>query len=111
LLSTFWQRFYPRFDRAFSTTEQRLLDAIARDRFGSNYDAPSGVVRFARPQRLRGHLCGIPPERLSDPHVAFFAQRNPGHAAGDELACLCELSTENLTRAGRRMVFGPERKP
>jgi len=43
---------------------------------------------------------------MDDPHVAFFVRRNPGHARGDELACLCELNESNLTRAGRRMVFG-----
>ena len=110
LLSTFWQSFYPRFDRENSASDQRLLDTLARERFGSHYDAARGVVRFDRPQRLRGHLCGIPHERLTDPHVAFFAARNPEHARGDELACICELSPDNLTRAGRRMVYGPERR-
>jgi hypothetical protein len=56
---------------------------------------------------LRPHLAGIPAARLDDPHVAFFARVNPGHVRGDELACLCELADSNLTRAGRRMVFGP----
>jgi hypothetical protein len=31
-------------------------------------------------------------------------ERNPGHADGDELVCLAELSDANLTAAGRRMV-------
>ena len=46
-------------------------------------------------------------ERLRDPQVAFFARMNPGHARGDELACLTELSRANLTRAGQRMVAAP----
>ena len=108
LLSTFWQRFYPRHDEATPAAERPLLNALARERYGERYDAASGVVRFERPQMLKPHLGGIPAERLSDPHVAFFAERNPGHARGDELACLCALSEANLTRAGRRMVFGPE---
>lgn len=111
LLTTFWQRFHPRFDCADSAREQRLLDTLAQQRFGDCYDPATGVVRLTRPQRLRAHLAGIPPERMSDPHVAFFAQRNPGHIRGDELSCICELSTDNLTRAGRRMVFGPGRNP
>ena len=41
---------------------------------------------------------------MNDPHVAFFLKRNPGHGDGDELVCLTELSDDNLTRAGRRMV-------
>ena len=111
LLSTFWRTFYPRHDVATPSDQQSLLDLLARERFGERYDKTKGVVRFDRPQVLRPHLAGIAAERMTDPHVAFFAARNPGHASGDELACLCELDEENLTRAGRRMVFGPEARP
>ncbi len=66
----------------------------------------TGVVRFTRPQVLRDHLRGISNERLRNPHVAFFAQRNPGHGNGDELVCITELGPGNLTPAGRRMANG-----
>ena len=108
LLSTFWRTFYPRHDMATPPLFQQLLDHLAGQRFGETYDSQTGVMRFQRPQILRPHLAGIPASRLTDPHVAFFAQRNPGYIAGDELACLCELEDSNLTRAGRRMVMGPE---
>jgi hypothetical protein len=36
--------------------------------------------------------------------VSFFAEKNPGHVKGDELACITEISRSNLTRAGERMV-------
>jgi hypothetical protein len=62
------------------------------------------VVRFERPQVLRPNLRGIPEKRLHDPHVAFFARANPGHGKGDELVCLTEITSGNLTRAGWRMV-------
>jgi hypothetical protein len=108
LLSTFWSTFYPRFDLPATPDQQRLLDHLAGERFGDAYNAHSGIVRFEKPQVLRSHLAGIPDTRLDDPHVAFFARRNPGHAAGDELACLCPLTEANLTRAGRRVVYGSE---
>ena len=73
-------------------------------RFGSAFDETAGVVRFPEPQRLRGELAGIPRARRRNAHVDFFARRNPGHASGDELACLTEINDENLTPAGRRMV-------
>jgi hypothetical protein len=111
LLSTFWQAFYPRFDVATPPDQQRLLDHLAGERFGDAYDARAGIVRFGRPQVLRAHLAGIPTARHDDPHVAFFSRLNPGHAGGDELACLCELGDANLTRAGRRMVYGAEARP
>jgi hypothetical protein len=108
LLSTFWKSFWPRYDTATPMPTQSLLDTLAGERFGDRYDRSAGVVRFERPQVLRPHLAGVPPERLRDPHVAFFAARNAGHERGDELVCLCELSDSNLTRAGARMAFGPE---
>ena len=46
---------------------------------------------------------------MRDRHVAFFAEKNPGHERGDELICLTELSYENLTAAGRRMWDAGER--
>jgi hypothetical protein len=103
-LPVFWRDFHPRPDAPTPTPTQRLLDQLARAQYGSRYDATAGIVRLPQPQRLRGWLAKIPPGRLADPHVAFFLSRNPGHAQGDELVCLTEISDHNLTRAGRRMV-------
>ena len=111
LLSTFWRTFYPRHDALIPPNQQQMLDTLAAERFGGRYDPTTGIVRFERPQALKPHLAGVPVERMNDPHVAYFARRNPGHATGDELACLCELAESNLTRAGRRMVFGSEGRP
>ena len=112
LLSTFWKTFWPTFESSTSPGAVRLLDSLAAAQFGKQFDASRGVVRFERPQILRGPLAEIPQGRLRDPNVAFFVDRNPCHARGDELVCLCELSDSNLTRAGMRMVFGPrEQRP
>jgi hypothetical protein len=61
-------------------------------------------VRFPEPTPLRSGLAELKPARLRDPHVAFFVRANPGHARGDELACLSEIEYHNLTPAGGRMV-------
>jgi hypothetical protein len=99
-LPVFWREFFPRHDAPTPTHAQRLLDHLARARYGDAYDAAAGIVRFPHPQRLRA----LPPERTGNGHVAFFLARNPGHAGGDELACITEISEANLTAAGRRMV-------
>ena len=103
-LPVFWREFWPRHDAGTSAEIDALQSALARERFGSAYDQATGVVRFETPQRLRPHLAAIPDGKASDPHVRFFLDRNPGHAAGDELVCLTELSDANLTAAGVRMV-------
>ena len=103
-LPVFWRAFFPRFDAATPAETQRLLNQLAKERFGGQFDAETGVVRLTNPQRLRGNLKEVPPGRETDPHVVFFLSRNPGHVDGDELVCVTELCPENLTRAGRRMM-------
>lgn len=108
-LPVFWREFWPRHDAAPSEETAALLPVLARERFGTLYDGRAGVVRFARPQRLRGALAEVPGGREGDPHVRFFLERNPGHHAGDELVCLTELSERNLTAAGVRVVRASRR--
>jgi hypothetical protein len=103
-LPLFWREFFPRFDRITPPSKQALLEYLARERFEWQFDSQAGIVKFAQPQRLRSEYSGIPDSRMADPHVQFFAGRNPGWAQGDELVCLTELAPENLTAAGRRMT-------
>ncbi len=103
-LPVFWREFFPRFDAPTPSERQRLLDQLAAARFGAQFEARAGIVRFPHPQRLRAGLDEVPPGRGKDPHIAFFLARNPGHANGDELVCLTELCGENLTAAGHRMM-------
>lgn len=103
-LPVFWREFYPRFDQPATECVRGLVDQLAAERFGSQYNPRNGIVRFKRPQRLRGALNRVPPGRIADPHIAFFTRQNPGSTRGDELVCLTELEPENLTSAGRRMA-------
>ena len=102
-LPVFWREFYPRFDAPTPTRQKSVLDFLAKERFGTQYDSASGVVRFTYPQKLRDRR-NLIPLRTADPHITFFLRQNPGHVTGDELVCLTELADANLTPAGRRMV-------
>jgi hypothetical protein len=106
-LPVFFREFYPCADRPTPPGIRRLLDALAARKFGDEYLPSLGIVRFRSATPLRGGVAEITEERLRDPQVAFFARVNPGHAAGDELACLAEISRSNLTRAGLRMIAAP----
>jgi hypothetical protein len=103
-LPVFFRDFHPRFDEPAPESTAAFLAAIAHERFGEQYDATTGVVRFMRPQVLAPELLDLPEGRIMDPHVAFFQARNPGHVRGDELACLTRIHDDNLTPAGRRMA-------
>lgn len=102
-LPVYSNSFFPRYDRATPPDVQTIMDTAATGRFGERYDATTGIVRLDHPARLKGRFRGIPENRLHDPHIAFFAERNPGHEAGDELVCFAVLAEDELTRLGRRM--------
>ena len=101
-LSVFWREFYPRYDA--EGVRPALVDALARERFGDRYDPSRGIVRFDRPQVLVPELLDVSSGRTSDPHIAFFLERNPGYTCGDELVCVTDLGDHNLTAAGRRIA-------
>ncbi|MGK2858668.1 MAG: hypothetical protein ACSLFQ_15815 [Thermoanaerobaculia bacterium] len=103
-LPLFWKEFSPRHDAEPSGALSSWMAELARERFGDRYDASDGIVRFEKPYRLRPELAETPRGRLDDPHVAYFLSRNPGFVNGDELVCLTEITSGNLTRAGWRMV-------
>ena len=102
-LTVFFRDYYPcRLDTWAAGRE--VLDALAAERFGDRYDPRSGVVRLERATPLRPGVADVTERRLRDPDVAFFVGRNPGHAAGDELACLTWLHPDNFSPAGQRMA-------
>lgn len=103
-LPVFWREFWPRHDSPLPPLMTALRAQFATERFGPLFDPHTGVVRFPNPQRLRPSLAAVPNGKATDPHVQFFLSANPGHEAGDELVCLTELSDDNLTRAGERMI-------
>ncbi len=103
-LPVFFREFYPRFDVTTPAREAAVLDVLAGERFGRRYNAKAGIVRFARPQVLTPDLLALPDGRMTDPHIAFFLERNSGFVFGDELVCLTRIDERNLTPAGRRMA-------
>jgi hypothetical protein len=103
-LSAFSVDFHPHWERSTPAPARAIMDALARRRFGADYDAARGVVAFPR---SRGHLkpqwAAIAAEEAARPDVAFFLGRNPGYVNGDELVCLTELSAANLRPLARRV--------
>jgi hypothetical protein len=103
-LPVFFREFYPHPETATPPRMRRLIEALGTTRFGDEYVPDAGIVRFRQATPLRRGVADITDERLRDPRIAFFVRMNPGHAAGEELVCLAELSRANLTRAGLRMI-------
>ena len=110
-LPLFFREFYPTYAVPTPTATRRLIDAFGALKFPREYDPGSGIIRPAHRTPLRAGVGDIEPRLMSNPHIAFFAAANPGHRAGDELACLTALDPDNLTPAGRRMLYGRKEAP
>lgn len=104
MLPVFFRTFYPTCEHPTPPAIQCLLDTAARQKFGPRYDAERGIIRLRHATPLQPGVADITGHRLQDPHIAFFARANPGHATGEELACLARISADNLTAAGRRVL-------
>ena len=97
-LHLFARRYVPAIGVPTSSGDALLLDALCRQRFGAAYDPLRGVVRLDAvvATRLRPQWCDLRDNLRRQPEVAFFLERNPHFAQGEELACLCELEPANL---------------
>lgn len=103
-LPVFFHHFYPTYKQATPPPIQAILDTVAKQKFGDEYNPQTGIIRFTQATPLRPNVAHLSERRLRNPHIAFFAKKNPGHIQGDELACLTRIDPANLTPAGRRML-------
>ena len=110
-LPAFSRAFHPSPDDAGAGPLRALKDFLARDRFGADYDAATGVVRFPESRgHLRAPYADVPEAHLRLPEVAFFLAANPGYAQGDELVCVCELAEDRLQPIARRAFVAGARE-
>jgi hypothetical protein len=106
LMANHFPRAVPRWDLAEPPELRAALDALAAERFGAEYDAAAGIVRYATPhERVRDGVAPVDGALLANPHVRFFVDRNPGHAAGDELACLAQVRMRDLATTAAGLVW------
>jgi hypothetical protein len=104
-LPLFFHHFFPRHDQVTPAREQKILDALASTRYPEHYVRESGLIVFPESHgNLVPELAEIEPRRLRNPHVRFFLTKNPGFAAGHEMACLAEISAENMRSYGSRIL-------
>src|SRR5262245_55543967 len=104
-LPLFFHEFYPRWDDSTPEWAAKLIAACATHKFGAAFSAQTGlVIGGPKKDRLRPGVADLTPQRLGDPHVQFFAERNPGFTHGDELCCLAPISRDNFTEAAWRVI-------
>ncbi len=102
-LHTFAKSFYPHWSQKH-TDLAALADALARKKFGNEYNPTTGVVEFAQSQgHLRTEIAEATVAEQQKEAVKYFLKRNSNYRIGYELVCLCELATDNLKPLSRRI--------
>jgi hypothetical protein len=103
-LHAFFKVFFPTHERATPPADRALMDMLAAEKFGDDYDRCHGVIRFPESHgHLKATWAEIPDKDRQRPEVRFFLERNPGYVNGDELVCLTELVPENLKPLAERL--------
>jgi len=102
-LPVYFQRYHPS-PQSMTAFERAVLNRLGHRRFGECYDPRSGVIGCPEDYHLKPGVGDITARELRNPQIAFFLHRNPDWIRGAELACLADLSTENLKPSARRML-------
>ena len=104
-LTVFYKVFYPHYATPVHGEMKELMEHLAEERFGDEYHPELGIVRFkegATP--LKEGVADVDERRLTDPHIRYFVEQNPGHVNGDELVCITQIHEDNFTPALKRLL-------
>jgi hypothetical protein len=101
LTSSIFREYVPTPGRPLSPWDTRVVTELCRIK-GLAFDPSTGIVRLENPTMPMEAGERSTPD---DPYIRFFQSVNPGALEGERLATLIELSAENLTPVGERMVF------
>jgi hypothetical protein len=104
-LPLFFRSYFPRPETPTPDWERAVIESFGRS-IGSDAFDPAGPIIRAAPGKdyVRPEIAEPGMRLRTDPHVRFFAERNPGFVRGDELCCLARLTRENFTRAAYRVI-------
>jgi hypothetical protein len=85
-------RHWPHHGRETPEWEAGLIDSICRARYGEDWKAEDGVVRFGPEQPvLKAGVAPLTDRVIAMPEVRFFLRINPGYLEGDELAMIARV--------------------
>ena len=102
-LYTFGKSFYPHwlYKRADLAA---LADALAREKFGNEYNPKTGIVEFSQSKgHLKAEIAEATAAEKQKDAVKYFLKHNPNYRIGHELVCLCEIEEDNMRPLTRRI--------
>ena len=89
---------YPRYDLEMPQYAKDLINKFVEGFNGPSdiFDRETSVYKRERSKIKQGAVAELTEKDLQDPHIKFFAERNPGWTKGHQLICLGELSWKDL---------------
>ena len=107
ILPLFWREFYPSRREETPPEMQEIMDAYATQLYPDDYNPQTGVIEYRHTKdRLRSGVADIDEKHLRHPDTAYFAERNPGHAKGNDLVCLARIDRSCMRPQAERILFG-----
>ena len=105
-LPVYFNDFYPRYNQPTPIFEKKIMDTFGKIKYPDSYLKEKGIIRLKGDKpHLKKNLAEINSRLLRDRHISFFQENNPGHAIGDELVCVAELSLKNLKHAANKLLL------
>lgn len=105
---------HPRFEAPTPPGKKRLMDLFYGALYPGKYDGSTGLITFpGETMRLRTGVASVSLEALKHPRIAFFQEKNPGWARGDELACMARMTLWMPFQYGLKVIMkkmAPQRK-
>ncbi len=102
--------FWPRHGAATPERYLALIDELATRTYGPAWRPADGVVARSGQKRLRDTAAPVPTANDAGPDITYFTRRNPGHADGDMLVCLCPLTLRNWLSVGQKALDRTRRR-
>ncbi|HEY6124422.1 MAG TPA: hypothetical protein VIV63_07205, partial [Steroidobacteraceae bacterium] len=104
LLPRNFREFWPRHDVPTPEPRAALINQLATETYGQDWNPERGVVVRSGQKRMRATAAPLVLGPGADPALEFFSRANPGHADGDMLVCLCPLTLSNWISVGRKAL-------
>lgn len=96
-LDDLYRVYYPNPLHGIPVHDKRILDALAGKIFGKNYDPVKGLISYTDNQYSlkkapeSQHLA-----KTENPSSLFYLKLNPDFENGTDLACIAEITRENI---------------
>lgn len=103
-LPGFFREYYPHPDRPTPVPIRRILQQFIAQKFPEGYDPVRGIISGPACTPYRNPELVARTWTRDDRVAQFFASQNPDFLSGNLLACITEVSPDNVTAVGKRVL-------